>query len=120
MARYKHMPSHPYANENGMVEINNAYYEGLYLIGVGREDKRMFNGNEPVVLNYISDGMNDTRHMADGKIYDSKSRFRKATKRAGCVEVGTNTEGLKRKKYIAATDRKYKTIYSTITKKRIT
>jgi hypothetical protein len=37
---------------------------------------------------YISDHMDPTRHMADGRLYDSKSEFRKATKAAGCVEVG--------------------------------
>jgi hypothetical protein len=36
----------------------------------------------------IRDQMDALRHMADGKMYDSKSAFRKATKAAGCVEVG--------------------------------
>jgi hypothetical protein len=37
---------------------------------------------------YISDHMDPTRHMANGRLYDSKSEFRKATKAAGCIEVG--------------------------------
>lgn len=37
---------------------------------------------------YISDHMDPTQHMANGRIYDSKSEFRKATKAAGCIEVG--------------------------------
>lgn len=36
----------------------------------------------------ISDTMDPTKHMANGKMYDSKSEFRKATRAAGCVEVG--------------------------------
>lgn len=36
----------------------------------------------------IRDCMDATVHMADGKTYESKSAFRKATKAAGCVEVG--------------------------------
>ena len=38
---------------------------------------------------YISDHMDATQHMANGRMYDSKSEFRKATKAAGCIEVGT-------------------------------
>lgn len=36
----------------------------------------------------IRDGMDATWHPADGKLYDSKHRFRAATKAAGCIEVG--------------------------------
>lgn len=39
----------------------------------------------------ISDEMSETRHMADGKMYTSKAKFREATRAAGCVEVGTET-----------------------------
>ena len=42
----------------------------------------------------ISDTMDPTRHMADGKMYDSKVKFRQATRDAGCVEVGTETATL--------------------------
>ena len=31
-----------------------------------------------------------TWHPADGKIYDSKSQFRKVTKEHGCVEMGND------------------------------
>lgn len=37
----------------------------------------------------ITDEIAATRHMADGKYYTSKRRFRQATKDAGCVEIGT-------------------------------
>jgi hypothetical protein len=39
-------------------------------------------------FNFISDTMDATQHMANGKWYTSKSEFRKATKAAGCIEVG--------------------------------
>lgn len=42
----------------------------------------------------ISDEMAETRHMADGKHYTSKVKFRQATRAAGCVEVGTETSTL--------------------------
>lgn len=36
------------------------------------------------------DTMPALRHMADGRIYESKSRFRAATRAAGCIEVGND------------------------------
>jgi hypothetical protein len=42
----------------------------------------------------ISDEMAETRHMADGKMYTSKAKFRQATRAAGCVEVGNETSTL--------------------------
>lgn len=42
----------------------------------------------------ISDEMPPTRHMADGNYYTSKKKFREATRRAGCVEVGNETATL--------------------------
>ena len=36
----------------------------------------------------ISDTMIPTKHMATGEVLDSKSKFRRATKAAGCVEIG--------------------------------
>jgi hypothetical protein len=38
----------------------------------------------------IEDTMPPTRHQVDGKIYDSKSAYRRVTKAAGCEEVGTS------------------------------
>jgi hypothetical protein len=49
------------------------------------------NGNASFV---ISDEMAETRHMADGKMYTSKAKFREATRAAGCIEVGTETSTL--------------------------
>jgi hypothetical protein len=42
----------------------------------------------------ISDVMAETRHMANGKMYTSKAKFRQATRDAGCVEVGNETATL--------------------------
>ena len=44
--------------------------------------------------NVISDCMPETKHMADGAVYTSKSAFRRATRAAGCIEVGTETAAL--------------------------
>lgn len=42
----------------------------------------------------ISDIMPPTRHMANGRTYESKAAFRAATKAAGCIEIGTETQAL--------------------------
>src|SRR5712671_7551980 len=42
----------------------------------------------------ISDEMEATRHMATGEYLTSKSKFRQATRAAGCVEVGNETSTL--------------------------
>jgi hypothetical protein len=42
----------------------------------------------------ISDTMEPTRHMANGKMYDSKAEFRQATRDAGCIELGNETATL--------------------------
>lgn len=39
--------------------------------------------------NVIRDGMDTLRNMADGRFYDSKRAFSRATRAAGCVEIGT-------------------------------
>jgi hypothetical protein len=44
----------------------------------------------------ISDTMEPTRHMADGRMYTSKRKFRQATKDAGCVELGNEAPIMKR------------------------
>ena len=78
MPTYVRRPGHPHANSNGMVDKTLLYAD--YVVG-----------SAPGV---ISDTMDATRHMADGKLYTSKSAFRAATKAAGCVEVGNETPTL--------------------------
>lgn len=36
----------------------------------------------------ISDSMQPTKHMASGRVLDSKAKFRSETKAYGCVEIG--------------------------------
>lgn len=73
-------PGHPEANHNGMVDRALA----------GELTDRSAHSAPHV----ISDTMADTRHMADGKYYDSKSKFRKVTRDHGCVEVGNEVATL--------------------------
>jgi hypothetical protein len=45
------------------------------------------NGSEQATY-VISDTMDETRHMGDGKHYTSKKAFRDATRALGCIEYG--------------------------------
>jgi hypothetical protein len=71
--RVVYRPDHPEANENGMVDADIALPRGI--------DPRVY---------VISDTMDPLRHMADGKMYDSKAAFRAATKANGCFEIGND------------------------------
>lgn len=42
--------------------------------------------------NIIRDYLPDLRHTIDGKVYDSKSKFRQTTRAHGCVEVGNEVQ----------------------------
>ena len=60
-------------------------------------DKRLAGPKETIhgTSSYIiRDEMPETRHMADGKYYTSKTKFREATRAAGCLEVGNETSTL--------------------------
>ena len=81
MPRLRHNPDHPLADEKGWVELNDDYYR--YLPDA--------NSPKDGSANVISDHMPETRHMADGKYYDSKSKFRQVTKAHGCIEVGNDS-----------------------------
>lgn len=76
MPRYVYRPNHPFCDNHGMVEASIAGPKHVSASATG----------------VISDTMAPTRHMADGRTYDSKSKFREATKAAGCIEVGNETE----------------------------
>jgi hypothetical protein len=52
-----------------------------------------------------SDIMSETRHMADNKMYTSKSEFRKTTKAHGCVEIGNDTAPLLKPRKLIQLDR---------------
>ena len=77
MARYIYAPDHPEASENGFIpsEVYHAW-KNEHFTDSG--------------IHVISDIMDDTRHMADGKFYNSKAKFRAVTKAHGCIEVGND------------------------------
>lgn len=57
-----------------------------------RRAKPKYSSNSAAYV--ITDEMAATRHMADGKQYTSKAKFRQATKSHGCIEVGNETSTL--------------------------
>jgi hypothetical protein len=81
MTKWVYAPAHPEANRNGFV-VAEAYYPWKY--------GHVVSG----APNVISDIMPATRHMADGKLYDSKRKFRETTKAHGCIEIGSETKYL--------------------------
>lgn len=71
-----------------MASISTGYgIMPTYVIRDGKlvEKQKTYGVDAP---NIISDEMSETRHMADGKHYTSKKKFRQATKDAGCIEIG--------------------------------
>jgi len=46
----------------------------------------------------IGDHMSATEHPCDGKIYESKSAFRRVTKANGCIEVGNDPQRFRKPK----------------------
>lgn len=84
---FLYKPEHPLADENGFVE-KGLFYEYKYL---SEPDMRAIIGNQVVTINFISDTMEPTRHMANGKYYTSKKKFRDETKARGCIEIGNET-----------------------------
>ena len=68
----------------------------------GKAAPRRVNGKAAYV---ISDEMAPTKHMADGRTYTSKHKFRQATRDAGCVEVGNSTDHMFKPRAPVAFDR---------------
>lgn len=48
------------------------------------------------VPGFITDTMDETEHPCDGKVYTSKSTFRKITRQNGCIEVGNDPQRFKK------------------------
>lgn len=94
MSRLRHHPGHPLADSKGWVELNDAYWNNLPEVD---SCGKPYNNSQHAGFSVISDIMSDTRHMADGKTYNSKSEYRKATRKAGCIEVGNDTSMLQSK-----------------------
>lgn len=80
MARYVYRPNHPMSDALGMVDSSVAGPKHT----------------SDSAVHVITDEMDATKHMADGRMYTSKAKFRQATKAAGCIEVGNETETLLR------------------------
>lgn len=74
--RLVYRPGHPCADENDMVDAEMAGPKHI--------------GGQAVSV--ITDEMPATRHMANGRYYTSKAKFREATRAAGCIEIGNETE----------------------------
>jgi hypothetical protein len=89
------MPSWIVDPQTGELVDKEEYYFKKYS---EKAHLQMMNGNTPVTMNFISDSMEPTRHMADGKYYTSKAAFRAATKAAGCIEIGNETKHLLKKR----------------------
>lgn len=64
------------------------------------------NSNERVNIYYNSDQMEPTRHMASGKMFTSKKKFRDETKAYGCIEVGNETKHMLKPRKPAKLDRR--------------
>lgn len=78
MTRWLYRPKHHNSNENGLVKSDLVFDEPS-------------SGNAPYV---ISDEMEPTRHMADGRHFTSKAKFRAHTKATGHIELGNETPTL--------------------------
>lgn len=85
-----------------MIPAEEYYFNKYMKLG----DKQGMIGNKPVTMNYISDQMEPTRHMCDGKYYTSKAKFREVTKAHGCVEVGNDTKQLTQRRKPVKLDRR--------------
>lgn len=85
MSRFVRRPDHPLRDEFNMVPIE--------LAGPLHES------SESTYV--ISDTMDALRHMATGEMIDSKSKFRAATRAAGCVEVGNDPMLTKERKPVS-------------------
>ena len=97
MARLKHKPGHHKADKNGWVTEDD--WNDYPYIGFNQdEDKYYTEGNAKKSIGYIPDEMPPTRHMASGKYFTSKAKFRAETRAHGCIEVGNETKTLMQKR----------------------
>lgn len=53
-----------------------------------------------IISDYLPGGINGLRNHADGGIYDSKSRYTKAVRRAGCEIIGNESPEVKPRELI--------------------
>lgn len=103
MPSYIYNPKCPYANERGMVEKNDEYY---LWVAYNTPDNRMMVGNKIIEFRFNSDTMEPTQHMANGRYYTSKKKFRDETRARGCIEVGNETNTILKKRAPVKLDRR--------------
>ena len=84
MPTWVHRPNHPEADEFGFIPKELAMLEDY----MSTEHLHMTVGNKKVSFYFNSDTMEPTMHMASGKMFSSKKKFRDETKARGCIEVG--------------------------------
>lgn len=89
------MPSWIVDPQTGELVEKEEYYTRKYF---EKAHLQMTDGNGVVTMNFISDTMEPTQHMVDGKFYTSKAAFRAATKAAGCIEIGNETKHVLKKR----------------------
>ena len=83
------MPSFVIHPKTGELVPKEDYYLEKYFAS---EHLHMKQGNQKVSVYYNPDSMEPTRHMASGKYFTSKKKFRDETRAYGCVEVGNETK----------------------------
>jgi len=65
----------------------------MYEVGANYFEERK--EGPAVISDDLGAGINGLRNHADGRMYDGKSAFRKGTRAAGCVEIGTGDTTVK-------------------------
>lgn len=97
------MPSFIYDEASDKMIPSEEYY---FFKAMKKEHLHMTIGNQKVSFYYNSDQMEPTRHMASGKYFTSKKKFRDETKAYGCVEIGNDTASLKKARKPVKLDRR--------------
>lgn len=72
----------------------DAAAEMVYEVGANYFEERKESG-PAVISDKLPGGINGLRNHADGRIYDSKSKYTRAVRRAGCEIVGNETPAVK-------------------------
>ena len=84
MPTFVYRPNDPRSDENGFILKEEAMLDDY----IRKDHLHMRDGNRKVSFYFNSDTMEPTQHMASGKMFTSKAKFRAETKAHGCIEVG--------------------------------
>lgn len=77
----------------------DAAVEMVYEVGANYFEERPESG-PAIITDDLKAGINGLRNHADGRMYDSKSGFTKAVRRAGCEIVGNEAPDVKPRELI--------------------